>query len=67
MHNGEDLEEAEKQRAKGRIVPTEVQLTLFEMKDDKLRDKIRKLDLEKITPLEALQKLAELKKGVEKP
>ena len=49
-------------RTKGRIVPAEIQMTLFEMKDDKLREELSKLDFEKMTPLEALQKLAELKK-----
>ncbi|HEY4644363.1 MAG TPA: DNA mismatch repair protein MutS [Bacteroidota bacterium] len=39
----------------------DVQLTLFEMRDDKLREEIKELDLEKMTPLEALQKLTELK------
>jgi len=61
----EDQEQStnnKEQRTKGRIAPTEVQLTLFEMRDDKLREEIKKLDLEKMTPLEALQKLAELKK-----
>ncbi|MBI5476490.1 MAG: DNA mismatch repair protein MutS [Ignavibacteriales bacterium] len=52
------------QRVGGRIAPSEVQLTLFEMRDDKLRDELKKLDLEKMTPLEALQKLAELKKKI---
>lgn len=52
-------------REKGRIGAAEVQMTLFEMKDDKLRDEIRKLELDKMTPLEAMQKLAELKKKVE--
>ncbi len=50
------------ERVKGRIAPAEVQLTLFEMKDDKLRDEIKKIDIDKITPLDALKKLAELKK-----
>ncbi|MEK6570648.1 MAG: hypothetical protein AABZ61_04710, partial [Bacteroidota bacterium] len=61
-----DLGEKEARRAKGRIAPTEVQLTLFEMRDDRLREEIKKLDLEKMTPIEALQKLAELKKRLEK-
>jgi DNA mismatch repair protein MutS len=58
---------------KGRIAPLvddstrrEVQMTLFEMKDEKLREELKKLDLEKMTPLEALQKLAELKKQLER-
>ncbi|HUL44241.1 MAG TPA: DNA mismatch repair protein MutS [Bacteroidota bacterium] len=40
----------------------EPQLTLFEMKDDVLRNELKKIDIEKITPLEALQRLAQLKK-----
>ena len=66
VHDGVESGNGDKQKAKGRIVPTELQLTLFEMKDDKLREEIKKLDLEKMTPLEALQKLVELKKRVEK-
>jgi DNA mismatch repair protein MutS len=53
-------------KSKGRIAPTEVQMTLFEMKDDKLREELQKIDVDKLTPLEALQKLAELKKRVDK-
>ncbi len=52
-------------RAVGRIAPAEIQMTLFEMKDDKLREEIKKLDLEKMTPLEAMQKLAELKQSIQ--
>ncbi len=48
-------------KTKGRIAP-EVQMTLFEMRDDKLREELKNIDLDKMTPLEALQKLAELKK-----
>jgi DNA mismatch repair protein MutS len=58
--HGEEIGE----RAKGRIGATEMQLTLFEMRDDKLREELKKLDLEKMTPLEAMQKLAELKKKI---
>ena len=50
---------------KGRIPPPDIQMTLFEMKDDRLRDDIRKLDVDNMTPLEAMQKLAELKKRTE--
>ena len=57
VHDGE-----KKETVKGRIGAGEVQMTLFEMKDDKLREELKKLDIEKMTPLEALQKLAELKK-----
>lgn len=57
--------ESKEQRAKGRIAPTEIQMTLFEMKDEKLREEIKNLNIEKMTPLEALQKLAELKKKLD--
>ncbi len=49
---------------KGRIAPAEIQMTLFEMKDEKLREQLNKLDVEKMTPLEALQKLAEIKENM---
>ncbi len=48
-------------KIKGRIAPAEKQLTLFEIKDDPLREQLRNLELDKMTPLEALQKLAEMK------
>lgn len=50
------------EKHRGRIRTGEIQMTLFEMKDDALREELRKLDLEKMTPLEALQTLAALKK-----
>jgi len=40
------------------------QIDLFEIKDDKLRGEIDNLEIEKLTPLEALNKLSELKKKV---
>jgi len=45
------------------------QINMFEFKDDKLRDELRELEIDKITPVEALNKLNELKKKVknEKP
>ncbi|MDI6803481.1 MAG: DNA mismatch repair protein MutS [Bacteroidota bacterium] len=57
-------DEGKSESVKGRIAPAEVQLTLFEMKDDKIRDEIKKIDIDKLTPLDALKKLAELKKKV---
>jgi DNA mismatch repair protein MutS len=48
-------------KAKGRI-HAEVQMTLFEMKDDVLHEELKKIDVDKLTPLEALQKLADLKR-----
>jgi DNA mismatch repair protein MutS len=43
----------------------EVQLTMFELKDDKLREELLHLDLERMTPLEAMQTLAALKSKIE--
>ncbi len=40
------------------------QTTLFEMVDDKLRDEIKKIDVDKLTPLEALKIIFELKKKI---
>ena len=40
----------------------EFQINLFEYKDEELRDIINKIDVDKMTPLEALNKLMELKK-----
>ncbi len=40
----------------------EFQINLFEYKDDELRDIINKIDVDKMTPLEALNKLVELKR-----
>jgi hypothetical protein len=37
-------------------------MTLFEMKDDPLREEIARLDVDGMTPLEALKTIAELKK-----
>jgi DNA mismatch repair protein MutS len=47
-----------------RISAPEMQLTLFEMRDDKLREELKKIDLNTMTPMEAMQKLAELKKKI---
>jgi DNA mismatch repair protein MutS len=52
------------QRERAHIGGDGIQMTMFEMKDDVLRDEIRKLDIDAMTPLEALKKLAELKKKV---
>jgi DNA mismatch repair protein MutS len=42
----------------------EMQLALFEVREDRLRGKIRGIEIEKLTPLEALQVLAKLKEEV---
>lgn len=54
-----------KEGGKGRIAAKEVQMTLFEMKDDALREALKKIDVEQMTPLQALQKLAEMKRRAE--
>jgi len=40
------------------------QITMFEMKDDELRDAIKKLDINLLTPLEALKFLAKVKENL---
>lgn len=42
-----------------------LQMNLFEIKDDKFREEIKKVQIDNLTPLEALNKLNELKKKVE--
>jgi DNA mismatch repair protein MutS len=53
-------------KTKGRIRGAEIQMTLFEMKDDPLREEISRLDVDAMTPLDALKAIAELKKKAEK-
>jgi len=55
LHNLEKREERSRRK-------DEFQINMFEYKDDELRDLINKIDVEKMTPLEALNKLQELKK-----
>lgn len=43
----------------------EQQLSLFEVQEKKIRDAIKQIDINRITPLEALNQLAELKKMLE--
>jgi DNA mismatch repair protein MutS len=52
---------------RGRVSGREVQLTLFETRDDALREELKSLDVERMTPLEALQKLSDLKRRSDKP
>jgi DNA mismatch repair protein MutS len=55
LHNFEKREERARRK-------DEFQINLFEYKDEELRDIINKIDVDKMTPLEALVKLQELKK-----
>jgi DNA mismatch repair protein MutS len=54
--------EVKKERLKKLKSENDNQISLFEFKDDELRTEISKMELDKITPLEALNKLNELKK-----
>jgi len=45
--------------------PVSYQLSIFSPKDTQIAEELRKLDLEKLTPIEALNKLNELKKKAE--
>ncbi|MEO8233204.1 MAG: DNA mismatch repair protein MutS [Ignavibacteriota bacterium] len=54
--------EIKKERLKKLKSETDNQISLFEFKDDSLRTEINKMELDNITPLEALNKLNELKK-----
>ena len=56
----------EKKVARGENRQEEVQLTMFEVKDDRLRAELLNLDIEHMTPLEAMQTLAALKSKLEK-
>jgi DNA mismatch repair protein MutS len=40
------------------------QISMFEFKDDKIRDELKEVEIDNITPMEALNKLNELKKKV---
>ncbi|MGD0037150.1 MAG: DNA mismatch repair protein MutS [Bacteroidota bacterium] len=55
----------EKKMGKGENRDEEVQLAMFEVKDDKLRAELLNLDIEHMTPLEAMQTLAALKSKLE--
>jgi DNA mismatch repair protein MutS len=57
--------ELKKEKLRKLQIP-ENQMSIFEFQDDKLRVEITDLEIEKLTPLEALNKLNELKKKVKK-
>jgi Mismatch repair ATPase (MutS family) len=50
---------------RGKAKEEMVQMAMFEVRDDKLRTELHTLDIEHMTPLEAMQTLAALKKKVE--
>ncbi|HZW39647.1 MAG TPA: DNA mismatch repair protein MutS [Ignavibacteriaceae bacterium] len=55
--------EVKKERLKKANV-IENQISLFEVKDDKIRDEINEIEINNLTPLDALNKLSELKRKV---
>ncbi|MCB0751355.1 MAG: DNA mismatch repair protein MutS, partial [Ignavibacteriae bacterium] len=57
--------EIKKQKLK-KFKNDEFQISLFEMKDDELRDEIAGISVDNLTPLEALNRLNELKKKINK-
>ncbi|MCO6465503.1 MAG: DNA mismatch repair protein MutS [Bradyrhizobiaceae bacterium] len=52
-------------REGGRSMVNGDQLTIFQLHDDELHDKLRSIDIESLTPLQALQVLAELKQSID--
>jgi DNA mismatch repair protein MutS len=58
---GSATQDSERRR-KGRVIP-DVQMTLFEIKSDPVHDELRNIDVEKMTGIEALQKLLDLKRA----
>ncbi|MFN3695477.1 MAG: MutS-related protein, partial [Ignavibacterium sp.] len=58
--------EVKKERLKKLKSETDNQISLFEFKDDELRTEIKNLELNSLTPIEALNKLNELKRKMEK-
>ncbi len=63
---GKELTPYEIKKAKlSRMKQDEMQISLFEVKDDSLRKEISDLSLDSLTPLEALNKLNELKKKID--
>lgn len=58
--------EVKKERLKKLKSETDNQISLFEFKDDELRTEIKNLELDSLTPIEALNKLNELKRKMEK-
>lgn len=63
LSNLKDLTSLRKKKRAAGIEPTP-QITMFEMKDDELREAIKKLDINAMTPLEALKFLAKVKENL---
>lgn len=65
-HGERPADPADVRRVKRRAASVEPtpQITMFEMKDDELRDAIRKLNINAMTPMEALKFLAKVKENL---
>jgi DNA mismatch repair protein MutS len=57
--------EIKKEKLKKMKHETDNQISLFEIKDDKLRNEISEIEINNLTPMEALNKLSELKKRIQ--
>lgn len=56
--------EIKKEKLKKLSIESDNQLNMFEIKDDQIRGEIKNIEINNLTPLEALNKLQELKKKV---
>lgn len=67
-HSDHPADATEVRKIKRRVSKIEntPQITMFEMKDDELRDAIKKIDINAMTPLEALKFLAKLKENMQR-
>jgi DNA mismatch repair protein MutS len=57
--------EVKKEKLKKMKQETDNQISLFEIKDDKLRNEISEIEINNLTPMEALNKLSDLKKRIQ--
>ena len=57
--------EVKKERLRKIKTETDTQINLFEFQDDNFRNEIRKIEINNLTPIEALNKLNELKRKLE--
>lgn len=65
-HSEQPADPADVRRIKRNVMKSEStpQITMFEMKDDELRDAIKKLDINAMTPMDALKFLAKVKENL---
>ena len=59
-----DSTKAVKDISMKKIIPNLFQINLFEMNDSKIREELNKVDVNNLTPIQALQKLNELKEAL---